>query len=183
MFAAGERAMRLLPRLYARLRIRVNEAKSTIASVFRRKFPGYGFWVAAGGKIKRRVATKAIATFKQRVRELTRRSCGYSLDKLGVKCEVIAPTLVPVTAGNRVKTDRRDMEKLARCHRAGDLTAVWVPDEGSEALRDLVRSRESAKQDQLRARHRLGKFLLRTGWRPEKRQEQKQRQKQKLSKE
>jgi hypothetical protein len=69
MFAAGERAMRLLPRLYARLRIRVNEAKSTIASVFRRKFPGYGFWVAAGGKIKRRVATKAIATFKQRVRE------------------------------------------------------------------------------------------------------------------
>jgi len=102
---------------------------------------------------------------------------------LGVKCEVIAPTLVPVTAGNRVKTDRRDMEKLARCHRAGDLTAVWVPDEGSEALRDLVRARESAKQDQLRARHRLGKFLLRTGWRPEKRQEQKQRQKQKLSKE
>lgn len=107
----------------------------------------------------------------------------WQLAELGVACEVIAPTLVPVTAGNRVKTDRRDMEKLARCHRAGDLTAVWVPDEGSEALRDLVRARESAKQDQLRARHRLGKFLLRTGWRPEKRQEQKQRQKQKLSKE
>lgn len=107
----------------------------------------------------------------------------WQLAELGVQCEVIAPTLVPVTAGNRVKTDRRDMEKLARCHRAGDLTAVWVPDEGSEALRDLVRARESAKQDQLRARHRLGKFLLRTGWRPEKRQEQKQRQKQKLSKE
>ncbi len=79
---AGERVMRLLRRLYGRLRLRVNEAKSTIASVFRRKFLGYSFWVAAGGKIKRRVADKAMATFKQRVRELTRRSCGYSLDKV-----------------------------------------------------------------------------------------------------
>ena len=86
-------------------------------------------------------------------------------------------------AGDRVKTDRRDAERLARSYRSSDLTAVWVPDEDSEALRDLVRQREAAKQDQLRARHRLGKFLLRTGWRPEKRQEQKQRQKQKLSKE
>jgi transposase len=79
---------------------------------------------------------------------------------------VIAPTLVPVKAGDRVKTDRRDAGKLARSHRAGDLTAVWVPDEGTEALRDLVRAREAAKQDQLRARHRLAKFLLRTGQRP-----------------
>ncbi|MGH3523933.1 MAG: IS110 family transposase, partial [Mycobacterium sp.] len=54
-------------------------------------------------------------------------------------------------------------EKLARCYRAGDLTAVWVPDAQHEALRDLVRAREAAKQDQLRARHRLGKFLLRQG--------------------
>jgi len=52
-----------------------------------------------------------------------------------------------------VKTDRRDAERLARSYRFGDLTAVWVPDEGSEALRDLVRAREAAKQDQLRARH------------------------------
>ena len=52
-----------------------------------------------------------------------------------------------------MKTDRRDALKLARCHRSGDLTAVWVPDEDSEALRDLVRQREAAKQDQLRARH------------------------------
>src|SRR5664279_584848 len=56
--------------------------------------------------------------------------------------------------------------KLARSHRSGDLTAVWVPDEDSEALSDLVRAREAAKQDQLRARHRLTKFLLRTGRRP-----------------
>jgi transposase len=91
----------------------------------------------------------------------------WQLAELGVRCEVIAPTLVPVQAGNRVKTDRRDAEKLARSYRSEDLTAVWVPDAGSEALRDLVRARESAKQDQLRARHRLGKFLLRTGRRPE----------------
>jgi transposase len=90
----------------------------------------------------------------------------WQLTELGVQCEVIAPTLVPVKAGDRVKTDRRDAEKLARSHRSGDLTAVWVPDCGSEALRDLVRARETAKQDQLRARHRLGKFLLRTGQRP-----------------
>ncbi len=77
---AGERVMQLLRRLYARLRLTVNETKSTVASVFRRKFLGYSFWVAAGGKIKRRVADKAMATFKQRVRELTRRSGGHSLN-------------------------------------------------------------------------------------------------------
>jgi transposase len=91
----------------------------------------------------------------------------WQLTQLGVECAVIAPTLVPVKAGDRVKTDRRDAERLARSHRSGDLTAVWVPDEGSEALRDLVRAREAAKADQLRARHRLSKFFLRTGRRPE----------------
>ena len=90
----------------------------------------------------------------------------WQLTALGVKCEVVAPTLVPVKAGDRVKTDRRDAVKLARCYRAGDLTAVWVPDAAHEALRDLVRAREAAKKDQLRARHRLGKFLLRHGRRP-----------------
>ena len=90
----------------------------------------------------------------------------WQLAELGIACAVIAPTLVPMKAGERVKTDRRDAERLARSYRSGDLTAVWVPDEGSEALRDLVRAREAAKQDQLRARHRLNKFLLRTGQRP-----------------
>ncbi|HUX45562.1 MAG TPA: IS110 family transposase [Terracidiphilus sp.] len=90
----------------------------------------------------------------------------WQLAELGVECAVIAPTLAPRKAGDRVKTDRRDALRLARSYRAGDLTAVWVPDEGSEALRDLVRAREAAKQDQLRARHRLSKFLLRTGRRP-----------------
>jgi transposase len=91
----------------------------------------------------------------------------WQLIQLGVACEVIAPSLVPTKAGDRVKTDRRDAEKLARCHRAGELTAVWVPDAAHEALRDLVRAREAAKKDQLKARHRLGKFLLRHGRRPE----------------
>ena len=88
---------------------------------------------------------------------------GYSLywqlSKLGVRCDVVAPTLVPVKSGDRVKTNRRDAEKLARCHRSGDLTPVWVPDAAHEALRDLVRAREVAKKDQLRARHRFGTFF------------------------
>jgi transposase len=96
--------------------------------------------------------------------------CGYGLywqlTALGVHCDVIAPTLVPVKAGDRVKTDRRDALKLARCYRGGDLTPVWVPDAAHEALRDLVRAREAAKKDQLRARHRLQKYLLRQGRRP-----------------
>lgn len=90
----------------------------------------------------------------------------WQLTGLGVHCDVVAPTLVPVKAGDRVKTDRRDASKLARSYRAGDLTPVWVPDAAHEALRDLVRAREAAKKDQLRARHRLGKFLLRHGRRP-----------------
>lgn len=89
----------------------------------------------------------------------------WQLAQLDVECTVVAPTLVPKKPGDRVKTDRRDAVKLARSHRSGDLTAVWVPDEASEALRDLVRQREAAKQDQLRARHRLTKFLLRSGQR------------------
>jgi transposase len=89
----------------------------------------------------------------------------WQLTKLGVHCDVVAPTLVPVKSGDRVKTNRRDAEKLARCYRSGDLTPVWVPDAAHEALRDLVRAREVAKKDQLRARHRLGKFLLRRGLR------------------
>jgi transposase len=87
----------------------------------------------------------------------------WQLTALGVACDVIAPSLVPTKAGDRVKTDRKDAARLARCYRAGDLTAVWVPDAATEALRDLVRAREVTKQDQLRARHRVSKFLLRHG--------------------
>jgi RNA-directed DNA polymerase len=76
---AGERVMALLRRLYGQLRLTVNETKSAVASVFGRKFLGYAFWVAPGGVIKRRVADKPMATFKRRIRQLTRRSGGRSL--------------------------------------------------------------------------------------------------------
>ena len=87
----------------------------------------------------------------------------WQLSKMGAQCEVVGPTLVPVKAGDRVKTDRRNALKLTRNHPAGELTPVWVPDAEHEELCDLVRARESAKKDQLRARHRLSKFLLRHG--------------------
>jgi transposase len=87
----------------------------------------------------------------------------WLLTRVGAHCDVVAPTLIPVKTGDRVKTNRRDAEKLARLYRSGELTAVWVPDAAHEALRDLVRAREAARKDQLRAKHRLGKFLLRRG--------------------
>jgi transposase len=90
----------------------------------------------------------------------------WQLTQMGIECTVAAPTLIPTKAGDRVKTDRRDARKLARYLRSGDLTAVWVPDEAHEALRDLVRARQAAKIDEKRARHRLQKFLLRHGQRP-----------------
>lgn len=93
--------------------------------------------------------------------------CGYVLywllTTLGVHCTVVAPSLIPERAGDRVKTDRRDAEKLARLHRSGELTEVWVPTPEDEALRDLVRLRETAVKDRVRVRNQLGKFLLRRG--------------------
>ena len=93
--------------------------------------------------------------------------CGYGIYRFfkerGYPCIVVAPSLVPVRVGDRVKTDRRDAMKLARLFRAGELTRVWVPDEEQEALRDLVRAREDALIDLQRKRNQLGKFLLRTG--------------------
>jgi transposase len=89
----------------------------------------------------------------------------WQLAETGIACQVVAPGLVPTKAADRVKTDRRDAERLVRSFRAGELTAVWVPDAAHEALRDLLRAREAAKEDQLRARHRLAKMLLRHGQR------------------
>lgn len=88
------------------------------------------------------------------------------LSELGVECIVVAPSLIPRRAGDRVKTDQRDAITLARLLRSGDLTPVWIPGPEDEALRDLVRARFDAKADLLRARHRLSKFLLRQGIRP-----------------
>jgi transposase len=82
-----------------------------------------------------------------------------------VACDVVAPSLIPRKPGEKIKTDRRDAEKLAEFHQSGTLTPVWVPDAAHEALRDLVRARGAAKKDESRAKHRLVKFLLRYGLR------------------
>jgi transposase len=87
---------------------------------------------------------------------------------LGVECDVIAPSLIPKRPGDRVKTDRRDAIRLAQLYRAGELTSVYVPSDEDEALRDLIRAREDAKEDELRAKHRLTKFLLRYDIHPPK---------------
>jgi transposase len=90
---------------------------------------------------------------------------GYALwrqlNAAGVPCCVIAPSLIPVKPGARIKTDKRDARKLAELFRAGLLTEVQPPSEAEEALRDLCRCRDDVRIDLLRARHRLGKFLLR----------------------
>jgi len=82
---------------------------------------------------------------------------------LGASCMVAAPSKTPRRAGAQIKNDRRDADTLARLHRAGELTPVWVPDEATEAMRDLTRSREDSKYAQTRARQRLQSFLLRHG--------------------
>lgn len=93
--------------------------------------------------------------------------CGYGLYRQimdsGHDCEVVAPSLIPRKPGDRIKTDRRDALKLARQLRAGDLTAVWVPDQEQEAMRDLTRARGDMTSQQLKARQQLNAFVLRHG--------------------
>jgi len=93
--------------------------------------------------------------------------CGYEIYRQikghGYECEVIAPSLIPKKAGDRIKTDRRDANTLARLLRAGELTAVWVPNREQEAMRDLTRAREDMKAAERHIKQRLGAFLLRHG--------------------
>jgi transposase len=114
------------------------------------------------------------ALLAKRLRRLGKVKCCYeagptgfclqrALSAEGIDCVVVAPSLVPTRAGDHVKTDRRDAARLARFLRSGDLTEVNVPDEATEAMRDLERARGDAKKAQLVARHQLGKFLLRHG--------------------
>src|SRR6187399_795731 len=95
--------------------------------------------------------------------------CGFGLARrlgqLGVECRVVAPSLTPTRSGDRVKTDKRDACKLARLLRAGELTAVYIPEATDEAMRDLCRARSDAVDDRRRSRHRLKGFLLRHGYR------------------
>jgi transposase len=91
--------------------------------------------------------------------------CGYALQrhlaKKGLACSVVAPSMIPKRPGDRIKTDRRDAIALARLHRANELTAVYVPSEEDEAIRDLTRSREDAVAHHRRTRQQLGALLLR----------------------
>jgi transposase len=93
--------------------------------------------------------------------------CGFELQRFfagrQVRCDVIAPSLIPRRPGDRIKTDRRDARQLALLYRAGALTAIHIPTEQEEAARDLLRCREDIRADLLRARHRLSTFLLRHG--------------------
>lgn len=93
--------------------------------------------------------------------------CGYELkrllDRLNIGCAVVAPGLVPQRPSDHVKTNRRDAVKLARMLRAGEIASIHVPTEATEAVRDFVRLREDQKEDRLRCRQRLSKFLLRHG--------------------
>ena len=93
--------------------------------------------------------------------------CGYALQRqvttARVSCQVIAPSLIPRKSGERIKTNRRDARKLAELFRAGLLTEVRPPTPADEAVRDLCRARDDAREDLQRSRHRLGKLLLRRG--------------------
>jgi transposase len=93
--------------------------------------------------------------------------CGYQiyrhLTAKGLDCDVVAPSRIPKPSGKQIKNDRRDALMLARLHRAGELTAVYVPRAEDEAIRDLTRAREDAKGDEKRSKQRLLAFLLRSG--------------------
>ena len=93
--------------------------------------------------------------------------CGYGLYHqiiaAGHDCQVVAPSLIPRKPGERIKTDQRDAAKLSRHLRAGDLTAVWVPDQEQEAMRDLTRARDDMKGQERKARQQLNAFVLRHG--------------------
>ena len=93
--------------------------------------------------------------------------CDYGIQRqlslAGHECIVVAPSLIPRKPGDRIKTDRRDAINLAKLHRAGELTPVWVPDPAHEAMRDLVRARLAAVRSLRQARQQLTSFLLRHG--------------------
>ena len=137
--------------------------------------------VADEGRSAAHFVTTVSSDFESLVKQLKRLSKGGALKlcyeagptgfdlcrklkEAGYDCQVIAPSLMPTKPGDRIKTDRRDAQKLATCLRAGDLTEVYVPDSHVEALRDLERCRTAARKAQTSARHQLGKFLLRQGF-------------------
>jgi transposase len=116
-----------------------------------------------------KVARKLVSQGKKLYFAYEAGPCGYEiyrhLTKQGFDCIVVAPSLIPKKSGDRIKNDRRDAEMLARLHRAGELTPVYVPRIEDEAMRDLCRAREDAKGAERKARQQLSSFLLRHGLR------------------
>lgn len=119
--------------------------------------------------VVRRLVSKLSGKYQQLLFCYEAGPTGYGLHRqitaLGHDCSVIAPSLIPKRPGEHVKTNHRDAVTLARLHRAGELTTIWVPDLGHEAIRDLVRAREAAMEDLREKRQHLQSFLLRHGQR------------------
>src|SRR5262245_39748525 len=115
----------------------------------------------------RKLVTKLATKYRQLTFCYEAGPTGYGLyrliRKLGHDCIVVAPSLIPKKPGDRVKTNRRDAVGLAKLLRAGELTAVWVPDERHEAMRDLSRAREAAQKDLQGKRQQVSSFMLRLG--------------------
>ena len=114
-----------------------------------------------------KVVRKLVSTGKKLHFAYEAGPCGYQiyrhLTAQGLDCVVVAPSRIPKPNGSKIKNDRRDALMLARLHRSGDLTAVYVPHAEDEAIRDLTRAREDAKSDEKRSKQRLLSFLLRSG--------------------
>jgi RNA-directed DNA polymerase len=150
---AGQRVMALLLRLYGRLRLTVNATKSTVASVFQRKFLGYSFWVASGGRIHRRVADKAKRTFKQRVRELTRRSGGVSLPAVVENLRTYVLVLGWKAYFRLAQTPKvwRELDKWIRHRMRAIQLKQWK--RGTTVYRELIARGASKETAQLVARN------------------------------
>jgi RNA-directed DNA polymerase len=130
---SGERVMALLRRLYGKLRLTVNETKSAVASVFGRKFLGYGFWPGPGGVIKRKVAEKPLRTFKQRIRQLTCRSGGRSMQGCGGSSAALHPRMEGVLPAGANTTG------LARARPVAASSAARHPAQAVEARTTMYR--------------------------------------------
>lgn len=148
---AGQRVMALLLKLYGRLRLTVNQTKSTVASVFQRKFLGYSFWVAPGGKIQRRVADKAMRTFKQRVRELTRRSGGISLAAVVEKLRIYVLGWKAYFRLAQTPRVWEDLDKWIRRRMRAVQLKHWK--HGTTTYRELIARGASPQTAQLVARY------------------------------
>ena len=135
---SGERVMALLRRLYGKLRLTVNETKSAVASVFGRKFLGYSFWVAPGGVVKRKVAEKPLRTFKQRIRQLTCRSGGRSMQDVVDHLRPYIPRMEGVLPAGANTTG------LARARPVAASSAARHPAQAVEARYDHVQGTAGA---------------------------------------